>query len=116
MSGPAAELSFALHLLAAQLSDVVFDQDHYRVALSAYCPMIPSTTRHWRSPPTRCVIARCWPYVVSLAQSRPEVLEVARCHGKIMDEITVDDVNEAAKVFQPANVTVVILRPAAPKP
>jgi len=54
--------------------------------------------------------------VVCTAQSLPAGLEEARAHGKICDELTLDDVNEAAKVFKPDAVTVVLLRPAAPKP
>ena len=49
--------------------------------------------------------------VVARAQSRPDVLEEARRHEKIIDEITVEDVNEAAQVFRPDKVTVLILRP-----
>jgi zinc protease len=51
--------------------------------------------------------------VVAIAQSRPEVLDVARRHEKIFDEVTLDDVNRAVNVFKPDNVTALILRPAS---
>jgi zinc protease len=54
--------------------------------------------------------------VVSVAQSRPDVLAEARQHEKIFDEITRDDVSEAGKVFQPGTVTVLLLHAPAPKP
>jgi zinc protease len=54
--------------------------------------------------------------VVSTAQSLPNGLDEARAHGKVCDELTLEDVNAAAQVFKPDAVTVVILRPAsAPK-
>ena len=51
--------------------------------------------------------------VVAIAQSRPEVLDLARRHEKIFDEVTLDDVNRAVNVFKPDNVTALILRPAS---
>jgi zinc protease len=51
--------------------------------------------------------------VVAIAQSRPEVLDEARRHEKIFDEVTLDDVNRAVNVFKPDNVTALILRPAS---
>jgi zinc protease len=51
--------------------------------------------------------------VVAIAQSRPEVLDMARRHEKIFDEVTPDDVNRAVDVFKPDNVTALILRPAS---
>jgi zinc protease len=54
--------------------------------------------------------------VVSLAQSRPEVLETARRHGKILDEVTLADVNEAAKVFKMDRITVIIVQPKSARP
>jgi zinc protease len=51
--------------------------------------------------------------VVAIAQSRPEVLDLARRHAKIFDEVTLDDVNRAVNVFQPDHVTALILRPAS---
>lgn len=53
--------------------------------------------------------------VVSIAQSRPAALEEARQHEKIFDEITREDVAEAGKIFQPGNVTVLLLHAPAPK-
>ncbi len=49
--------------------------------------------------------------VVARAQSRPDVLEEARRHEKILDEVTVEDVNQAAQVFKSDKATVLILRP-----
>jgi zinc protease len=51
--------------------------------------------------------------VVATAQTQPSRLDDARVRGKICDELTLDDVNEAARVFTSENVTVVILRPAS---
>jgi len=50
--------------------------------------------------------------VVALAQSRPEVLDVARRHEKIFDEVTLDDVNLAVNVFKLDHVTALVLIPA----
>jgi len=51
--------------------------------------------------------------VVSTAQSHPEVLDHARQHEKMFDDVTMEEVNEAAKVFAPDKITVLVLRPAA---
>ena len=53
--------------------------------------------------------------VVCLAQSHPNVLEEARRHEKIYDEVTIEDVNQAAKTFQPGVATALILRPTPEK-
>jgi zinc protease len=50
--------------------------------------------------------------VVSLAQSRPEVLDYARHHANIFDDVTITDVNEAAEVFSTDKITILVLRPA----
>jgi sulfate adenylyltransferase subunit 1 (EFTu-like GTPase family) len=47
----------------------------------------------------QCLVA--FNAVVAIAQSRPEVLDVARRHEKIFDEVTLDDVNLAVNVFKP---------------
>lgn len=51
--------------------------------------------------------------VVSIAQSHPDALDDARNKEKLLDEITLEEVNEAAKVFQPGLVSVAI---AVPEP
>ncbi|HVS52552.1 MAG TPA: insulinase family protein [Opitutaceae bacterium] len=55
-----------------------------------------------------------WLDVAATAQTRPAVLEEARRHEKIYDEITLEDVNAAAQTFNPARVTAVILSPDTP--
>jgi zinc protease len=57
-----------------------------------------------------------WLTVASVAQSRPEALDEARAHEKIFDEVTLADVNAAARVYKPDTVTVLIIRPASAKP
>ena len=54
--------------------------------------------------------------VVSVAQSRPDVLEEARRHEKILDQVTIEDVNQAAQVFKSDRVTIVIVRPKSVNP
>jgi zinc protease len=49
--------------------------------------------------------------VVAQAQSRPAVLDQARQHGKIMEEITLEEVNQAAQVFKSDKITIMIVRP-----
>lgn len=51
--------------------------------------------------------------IVCTAQSLPAGLEEARAHGKVCEELTLEDVNAAAQVFKPDAVTVVILRPSS---
>lgn len=50
--------------------------------------------------------------VVALAQSQPSGLSEARVHARIVDELTFDDVNQAARIFGSAS-TVTIVRPVA---
>jgi zinc protease len=54
--------------------------------------------------------------VVCTAQSRRSNLDEARVHASVVDELTVEEVNQAAQVFKLENVTAHILRPKAPKP
>lgn len=49
--------------------------------------------------------------VVTQAQSRPENLAQARQHGKILEELTLEDVNQAAQVFKSDKVTIMIVQP-----
>jgi predicted Zn-dependent peptidase len=49
--------------------------------------------------------------IVALAQSHPDVLAEARQHEKILDGVTIEDVNQAAQVFKTDKVTIVIVQP-----
>jgi len=52
-----------------------------------------------------------WLDYVALAQSRAGALDEMRSHGKVMDAVTMEDVNQAAQNFQPSRLTAMILHP-----
>ncbi len=56
-----------------------------------------------------------WVNMVAVAQRQPGILEEIRRHETVFNEVTLADVNEAARVFKPDRFTSVLLHPASAK-
>lgn len=50
-------------------------------------------------------------YVVSVAQTRPEVIDEARRYESSLRELALDDLNSALRAFRQQSVTAVVARP-----
>jgi len=54
-----------------------------------------------------------WISVTAVAQRRKEVLDEIRQHSTVIDQVTIDDVNQAAQVFKPDRFTSILLHPTS---
>jgi predicted Zn-dependent peptidase len=56
-----------------------------------------------------------WISVIAVVQRRPEVLAEIRQHATVIDDVTIEDVSQAAQVFKPDRFTSILLHPASAK-